>query len=263
MSKMRFLKLAVIGDPVAHSKSPELHARFLAEAGIAGSYEAICVPIERVAAELARLALAGYKGLNVTTPLKEAVLAHVCASTALVDTVGAANTLTYSVEKRGWTAANTDAAGARNAVEVMIGTPLAGKRILVLGMGPTSRAAVSAFMAADAETLIWNRSVERAAAVAERCGAQVWQAQDAPVDVVFSGLPPDPVLPQSLQAELRNTPFVLDANYGIRSTLASLLGRGVVTGEFMLAAQARESFDLWCDVFGGEATSEKRKRRSA
>ena len=69
------MKLALIGDPVGHSESPKLHAEFFAEAGMLGTYQAIRVPRGECAAAIERLRDEGYRGLNVTTPLKEEAFA--------------------------------------------------------------------------------------------------------------------------------------------------------------------------------------------
>jgi len=246
MSEARpFLRLAVIGDPVAQSKSPSLHAGFLAEAGIHGSYEAIRVIPEEVGAALARLAAAGYTGLNVTTPLKEEVLKHTLAADPLASRLGAANTLRYDAVLGGWSATNTDGAGARLAMLAALGASFPAKRILVLGAGPTARAAALALQGAGAEVAIWNRSSDRARALAAAYGAKVYEPGEGSFDAVFSALAPNPSLPEGLEALLRSEIVILDANYGERSTLAALLGRAVVTGEAMLEAQARESFRHW------------------
>ena len=65
------MKLALIGDPVAHSRSPELHRRFMREAEIDGDYVAIRVPLPNVITVVRRMKIDGYLGLNVTYPLKE------------------------------------------------------------------------------------------------------------------------------------------------------------------------------------------------
>ena len=68
------MKLALIGDPVSHSRSPRLHNAFLREAGVAGSYVAIRVPRGNGVDVVRRMRMDGYTGINVTTPLKEEVL---------------------------------------------------------------------------------------------------------------------------------------------------------------------------------------------
>src|ERR1700722_15203148 len=93
MAKDPFLRLAVIGDPVEHSKSPELHAGFLRGAGLAGSYEAIRVAAGDGKRAIEDLRARGYVGLNVTTPLKEEAFAHARWHDATALASGSVNTL--------------------------------------------------------------------------------------------------------------------------------------------------------------------------
>ena len=249
MTAKPFLKLAVIGDPVAHSKSPELHRGFLAEAGLDGSYDAVRVPLETLGEALASLAREGYCGLNVTTPLKEAVLQYADVIDESAACINAANTLTRDLQNKYWIAASTDGTGASTALEQALQTSLTGKRILILGVGATGRAAISACTQQHADVVIWNRSQEKAHVIAARFGATVWKTQDADqdtdFDAVLSTLPPDAQLPDEMLPVLAGANVVLDANYSVRATLGTLFHRPILTGEVMLAAQARASFCIW------------------
>ncbi len=229
---MRSLKLGLIGDPVAHSLSPALHRGFLAEAGLSGSYDAVRVTLTEVHDALSSLGGAGYLGLNVTTPLKSAVLAVVGASDVLVQQLGAANTLLFDAERSYWWATNTDGIGACVALSTALGDSLPGKRIAVLGLGPTGRAARLALEAEGAFVYAWTRS-------------QPWEELPAQLDAVLSALPPEASFPEDIRQLLLRTEVVVDANYGPRATLGVRLGRSVFTGETMLEAQARASFEIW------------------
>jgi shikimate dehydrogenase len=246
---MPFLKLAVIGDPVAHSKSPHLHTGFLTQSNLAGSYEAIQIVAGTAREELIRLLSQGYLGLNVTTPLKEEVVAHLSAMDPLVASIGAANTLIAT--PYGWHGANTDGIGVCMALQVAFGhpRPLAGLRVLVLGTGPTARAAVATLRAAEAKVAVWSRSEERAAELASRFDAQAWSAEST-FDAVIATLPPNPTLPVAILDVLIATPVVMDANYGPRATLENEIGRPIMDGRLMLEAQAQASFERWVQKFG-------------
>jgi shikimate dehydrogenase len=237
------MKLAVIGDPVAHSKSPQIHAAFLHAAGIEGTYEAIRVPAGGVRAALDRLRAEGYLGINVTTPLKEEAFALCAVLDEIARNSGSVNTMTLLPE--GVAGANTDGAGSLEAVREATGTDAHGKRILLLGVGPTARAAAFALHARGAQVLIWNRTRARARELVQRLDLAQWEP-GSPVDVALSTLPPDAELEPLLVHALRGTPVVIDANYGPRATLAAALGRPTVDGEHWLLAQARASFDIWC-----------------
>jgi shikimate dehydrogenase len=157
--------LAVIGHPVAHSRSPVMQTAALTALGLAGewSYGAIDWAPEVFEAEVAGLAAEGdYRGVNVTIPHKEAALGLADEVDPVAREIGAANTLVFADDVI--SAFNTDAAGLRNALRVNPD----GRRALVLGAGGAARAAIWALHDAGAVVEIWNRTESRAAAVVER-----------------------------------------------------------------------------------------------
>jgi shikimate dehydrogenase len=237
------MKLAVIGDPVAHSASPALHRGFLAAAGIAGTYEAIRVPQGDGARAIDELRDRGYVGLNVTTPLKEEAFARADVRDAAAIAAASANTLVLG---KSIAAYNTDGLGAIGALAEAGLANVAGKHILVLGAGPTARSCIVACVAAGAHVTIWNRTASTAADIANSLGASVWNPPDRTTDAVISALPPNAALESGM---LRNTleaaPIVVDANYGPRATLASHLARHVFDGTAMLRASAAASFAIF------------------
>ncbi|MBD5635913.1 MAG: shikimate dehydrogenase, partial [Candidatus Eremiobacteraeota bacterium] len=105
----RPLKLAVIGDPVAHSASPRLHREFLAAAHLTGTYEAIAVAGGTAATAIDDLRAAGYTGLNVTTPLKEEAFVKADVRDVAALAAGSVNTLILGERIEGY---NTDGLGA-------------------------------------------------------------------------------------------------------------------------------------------------------
>jgi shikimate dehydrogenase len=151
-------RLAVLGSPVAHSRSPAMQTAALEALGLSGewSYEAIEMP----PAEFAELTLAlpaeGFVGANVTIPHKEAALAIAHDASVAANEIGAANTLSFrDGEVR---ADNTDAPGLLAA----LGKPPSGRRALVLGAGGSARAAAWALAGQGARVEVWNRTPERA-----------------------------------------------------------------------------------------------------
>jgi shikimate dehydrogenase len=186
--------LAVIGHPVAHSRSPAMQTAALTEMGLAGewTYGALDVAPEDFEAEVAELAAAGeYAGVNVTVPHKEAALAMADEASDAARAIGAANTLSF---REGQIAGdNTDAGGLLRSLPAS----LAGGRALVLGAGGAARAAIWALAQggegarveirmseepgeerpaapriAPFEVHVWNRTTERAEAVAAELGAR-------------------------------------------------------------------------------------------
>jgi shikimate dehydrogenase len=159
-------RLAVIGHPVSHSRSPAMQNAALAELGLAEEwrYEAIEAAPEVFEQKLRAMPGEGFAGANVTVPHKEAALALADVRTEIAREIGAANTLTFlGGEVR---AHNTDAEGFLAALP----EPPGGKRALVLGAGGAARAVVWALAREGAEVEIWNRTAARAERLAEELG---------------------------------------------------------------------------------------------
>jgi shikimate dehydrogenase len=151
-------RLAVIGHPVAHSRSPAMQNAALAALGLGGewSYEAIDLTPEDLEERVRAMADEGFAGANVTVPHKLAALALADTASDVAREVGAANTLTFA--GGAIRADNTDAGGL---VASLPESPR-GRRALVLGAGGAARAAVWALGAAGAGVEIWNRTAARA-----------------------------------------------------------------------------------------------------
>ena len=161
--------LAVIGHPVAHSRSPVMQTAALTEMGLAGewTYGALDVAPEDFEAEVAELAVAGeYVGVNVTVPHKEAALAMADEASEAARAIGAANTLSFKDGQI--TADNTDAEGLLRSLPQL---PEEGS-VLVLGAGGAARAAIWALADAGLDVHVWNRTTERAEAVAAELDAR-------------------------------------------------------------------------------------------
>jgi len=240
------LRLAVIGDPVAHSASPRLQRAFLAQAGLAGTYEAIRVKRGEGARAIEELRAQGFHGLNVTTPLKEEAYAAARWRDPVALASGSVNTLVFGEHIEGY---NTDGFGTLGALDDAGLLDLAGRRILILGAGPTARASICALVAADAAVFIWNRTLARAEALARELDAHTFET-GLHFDAVFAALPPEATIVDPLVLPvIRDAPIFIDANYGERATLARSLGRDGVDGSSMLEHSARASFELWRSAF--------------
>ena len=240
------LRLAVIGDPVSHSRSPALHRGFLTEAGLPGTYEAIRIAAGQGAAAIEALSVGGYTGLNVTTPLKEEAFARADRRDPTAQASRSVNTLVLRADRiDGF---NTDGVGALGALAAAGLADVRGARVLVLGAGPTARAAIVALGEAGASVTVWNRTRERAHTIAAALPTRLW-APGLHVDAVLATLAPEATLEPALREALLAAPIVVDANYGPRSTLGAALGRtDVYDGLAMLTASARASFELFRSV---------------
>lgn len=157
-------RLAVIGDPVGHSLSPQIHMTWIDAQKRRASYESIRVPKGETAAALEDFSRKKFRGLNVTLPHKQAVLESVSERSSAVAAIGAANTLSRTADGM-WRADNTDAPGLMAALaRVGMGT-VRGKRVLVLGAGGAARAILYALDQAGADLVVLNRTVEKAGSV--------------------------------------------------------------------------------------------------
>jgi shikimate dehydrogenase len=251
--------LGVLGWPVAHSRSPAIHNAALAELGLAGwHYQLLPVPPALFPETARALGDAGFAGANVTIPHKEAALALADEASDTARAIGAANTLTF---RPGGTVAaeNTDAPGLLAA----LGVAVAGMRAQVLGAGGSARAAVWALLdAGAAEVLVWNRTSERARALAEDLGASAVErprAADLLVNCTSVGLAverssaEDPDLNQLglSHDQIGEYSYVADLVYRSQPTplLAAAEARGAHTidGLDILVAQGALSLRLWTD----------------
>jgi shikimate dehydrogenase len=235
------MKLALIGDPVEHSLSPELHAEFLERADIEGTYSAVRVRKGGGAAAVLRLQHEEYDGCNVTYPLKEEAYTACDELTDEARRARAVNTIAFG---RRIVGANTDGIGARIALEAAVDQPLSLARVGVLGYGATARSILVELHDNDVYTFVWGRNSDRVAAACAEFEASPWPDRGPP-EFVISTLPPDADLPDWLRLQLRSADTIIDANYGERAQMGARLGREVISGIGMLRAQARSSFDFW------------------
>jgi shikimate dehydrogenase len=161
-------RLAVLGHPVAHSRSPAMQNAALAELGLAGEwrYEAIEVAPDAFERRVRAMLDEGFVGANVTVPHKGSALALADSLSETAREIGAANTLSFAAGEVH--ADNTDAQGLLDAL------PLAprGKRALVLGAGGAARAVVWALVREGAEVQVWNRTELRSRNLCQKLGGK-------------------------------------------------------------------------------------------
>lgn len=243
--------LGVVGAPVSHSRSPQIHNPALAAAGI----DAVYVPIELDdLAELDRLArLLPLDGCSVTIPHKGGA-ARMSDASETVRRVGACNTLVRT--PNGWRGENTDAHGFLAPLRRTAPAP---RRAAVIGAGGAARAVVFALRSLGAELLILNRTAERARALAQEHGArsarldssglaQIPAFSELIVQTTSMGLPGNPGDPLA-SYEFGGHEMVYDLVYGDGLTpmlqRARDAGCAIIDGGQMLAEQAYEQFRLF------------------
>lgn len=251
---------AVIGWPIAHSRSPIIHRHWLAHHGVAGTYDRIAVAPDELPAFLARLRSGALVGCNVTIPHKEAAAAACDRLTPTAALLGAANTLwTESGELWG---DSTDGAGFSGSLDQeAAGWDERRGRAVVIGAGGAARAVVAAL--ADrgfAEILVANRTLGRAEALVDRLGGNVLSLDALPgalagadllVNTTSAGMEGQPALDLDLAA-LPPHAVVDDIVYVPKVTplLAAAAARGLRTvgGLGMLLHQAAPGFARWFGV---------------
>jgi len=253
-------RVGVIGWPVTHSLSPAMHNAAFAALGLVGwRYDLLPIPPDILGPGLRTLRdEGGYLGVNVTVPLKEAVLAHIRPD-ALAQALGAANTIDF----RSDTATNTDVGGL---IEDLRANDIAldGARALVIGAGGAARAAVYGLAQAGAEVLVANRTPERAqamlAALALNAGlrgaaAVTFEQAAAAAPALLVNCTPAGMWPRVDGCPWPDgVPFpagaaVYDMVYRPARTrlmaLAEVAGGRAVGGLGMLARQGAAAFTLW------------------
>lgn len=237
-------RYAVLGNPVAHSRSPFIHEAFARQCGLPIRYERVLCPLEGFEATLQAFAAEGGRGVNVTVPFKFQALSMATRRTPRAVLAGAANVLKLD-EAEGWLADNTDGVGLLRDIEQGAGVRLAGRRMLLLGAGGAAAGALGPLIAAGpAEIVLANRTRPNAEAVASAHAA--W-ADRHRVALAVRGFD--------------------DAGEGfdivVNATSSSLAGAGVPVGAQVLApgalaldmmyGAAAEPFLRWAETAGARA----------
>lgn len=245
-------RLAVLGHPVAHSRSPAMHNAALAELGLGDQwrYEAIDLAPDELEPRVRAMAGEGFVGANVTVPHKGAALALADILAETAREIGAANTLSFEGEEI--RADNTDAQGLLDALPA---SP-AGVRALVLGAGGAARAAVWALLRDGAGVDVWNRTALRAEHLCEELGgAPVGEPVQGDYELIVNttaaglhGEDPFAELPLE-EAGFAARQTVVDLVYGGRPSpllaAAAAAGAATVDGIEVLVRQGGLSLRIW------------------
>jgi shikimate dehydrogenase len=158
MKKQNF---AIIGNPVSHSLSPDMHNAAFRERKLPHHYSKIRLTTEELPSFFNKLRKGNFRGINVTVPHKEAVMAYLDETSPEARLIGAVNTI--SVENGKLKGFNTDGAGYLQSLKKETGFILKGKRIVLLGAGGAARAILAACLSEGVRELtLANRTLERA-----------------------------------------------------------------------------------------------------
>ena len=255
-------RYAVIGNPVAHSRSPWIHARFALETGEDVAYESLLAPLDGFATTVAAFRAGGGKGVNVTLPFKEEASALSAHLSERAQAAQAVNTLLFTTA--GIRGDNTDGYGLVRDLAVNQGFAISGRRVLLAGAGGAARGVLLPLLGERPSALvIANRDVSKGRALASRfagvsaCGYADLAGErfDLVINATSAGLadaalplPRGIFLPGSLAYDMvygRDTAFMRQARADGAGRAADGLG--------MLVEQAAESFFLWRGVRPGTA----------
>jgi shikimate dehydrogenase len=258
------VRLAVVGNPVAHSRSPQIHARFAAASGHAVDYTRIESPLDGFAATLRAFADGGARGCNVTVPFKGEAFAACARLSERARRAEAVNTIAFEAD--GWFGDNTDGVGLVRDIELNAGVTLRGKRVLVLGAGGAAAGALDPLLAArPAALVVANRTPAKAQALIERFAASAarldvplsataLETPGADFDVLVNATAASlqAAVPPLPAGTLRPGALALDMMYGAAALpfLRWARAQGAVArdGLGMLVEQAAEAYFVWMGV---------------
>lgn len=257
-------RYAVIGNPVEHSRSPQIHVQFAQQTGIDLEYGRILAPLDGFVAAVERFRDAGGSGLNVTLPFKLDAFAWAARHSARAAEAGAVNTLRFDADAaEGAWGDNTDGAGLVRDLLERHGFALAGCSVLLLGAGGAARGVVGPLLDAGvARLVVTNRSPANAQRLVEKFAARplrpafvALDAIEADFDLVVeasgSGLRDERVpLSDAVFARAR---LAYDLFYAAAPTAFVRQARDAgcaqaCDGLGMLVEQAAESFVAWHGV---------------
>ena len=257
-------RYAVLGNPVAHSQSPFIHAEFARQTGQHLEYTRVLCAMDGFADAVRGFAASGARGVNVTMPFKFQAAALARAVTPRAALAQAANVLRFDAD--GWLADNTDGIGLVRDLQRNAGAPLRGQRLLLVGAGGAAAGVLGPLLEArPAAVHVVNRTPDKAAVLVQRhatlagaCGVTLsaggLDAVGDGYDVVLNGSTsslgglaapvPDRVLKLGTLA--------LDMMYGPPArpfmAWAQAMGATPRDGLGMLVEQAAEAFFLWRGV---------------
>ena len=257
-------KYAVFGNPIAHSKSPRIHALFAASLNQEIDYQKRLAPLGDFAGELQRFFDEGGVGANVTVPFKRDAFALARTASLRAQQAGAANFLMWRDDH--WYCDNTDGAGLVRDIETNLQVSLRDKHVLLLGAGGAARGVIGPlFLRSPKQIVVVNRTAARAtelvaayekqyAASAQTVDALVAQAMkfDVVINATSSSLSGALPLPDSATIFAPDA-LAYDMMYGKQPTLfmSWALRQGasrVADGLGMLVEQAAESYVQWRSV---------------
>jgi shikimate dehydrogenase len=252
-------RYAVIGHPIAHSKSPDIHARFAAQTRQDLTYERLLAPLEGFVHTVQTFIAQGGNGANVTVPFKLEAHALATMLTPRARAAGAVNTLKF--DGTAILGDNTDGVGLVADIVHNAGIAIGGRRVLLLGAGGAARGVLLPLLGEQpAELVIANRTASKASELATQFAAQgnvraadfaaVQGRFDVVINATSASLAAD--VPPISPAAFATNALAYDMMYGKEPTVfmrfAAQHGAVARDGLGMLVEQAAESFYVWRGV---------------
>lgn len=248
---------AVLGNPISHSKSPDIHSQFATLTEQTLQYSAIEAPLDDFAGFTTELHSKGFLGLNVTVPFKLDAWELAESLSQRAKMAKAVNTLIRT--ETGWNGDNTDGVGLLRDLQNNARVELEGKRILVMGAGGAVRGVLLPLLDAKPSHLhICNRTEEKAEALAKDftdfgsiVGSGLSFDPEDGFDVIINGTAASlgGEIPSLPEGTLKEGCFCYDMMYGAEPTVfmswAQKQGANTRDGLGMLVEQAAESFAQW------------------
>lgn len=250
----------VFGDPIAHSRSPNMHNAAFAELGMECTYHAFRVSPGNLKDALLGAKAMGFGGVNLTVPLKQEALSIVDAD-PLAKSIGAVNTVDFKDGMKGY---NTDGLGAKRTLEEK-DVRVDGSNVLIVGAGGAARAIAFQFAKDGANITIANRTEKKAIDLAMEvsavgpangCGLDKLKGlindSDILVNCTTQGMHPNTEGSIATAEDMHPELAVFDIVYNPLETRllkeAKKAGAKAVTGEMMLVYQGAEAFRIWTGV---------------
>jgi len=251
---------AVVGNPIAHSKSPLIHAAFAAQTAQNLHYSAMLAPRDGFVERVQAFRQQGGKGLNVTVPFKTEAFHLADELNEAATRAEAVNTLSFVDDKI--LGANTDGIGLVRDLQANHQIQLRGKRILILGAGGAVQGVLQPLLATEPQfVMIANRTVEKASNLAQRFqdlgdiqGGGFSDIQ-TPFDLIINGTAAslEGIVPPIPDYCLAEQGICYDMMYAKQDTAFVIWGKqhhayASLDGLGMLVEQAAESFRIWRDI---------------
>ncbi len=252
-------KYAVIGNPIDHSKSPQIHQAFAQQEKAEIDYQKILADEDKFTSTANEFFTSGGLGLNVTVPFKITAFEQCQQLSTYAKAAGAVNTISFDPVS-GWRGANTDGIGLLNDLKINQQLHLAGKHILILGAGGASRGILLPLLEEHpASILLINRTVSKATELANNFSIKgniiaggFNDVEDKPYDLIINATSAS--LTSDIPPVFSNTvgpdTVCYDLAYSDKPTAflkwsMSLNAKKSIDGIGMLIEQAAESYYIW------------------